>query len=87
VPFVGVGNASTSLLQWDKPAIDGPCTIVYNQHWGEQEVTIEADSPTYKDLWHLADKLIRHSGDEHHIYIENFRHNAERNVWELSTGS
>jgi len=83
------------LLHWGGPAIDGECTIVYSQHWGEEEVSETAVNPTFHDLHMIASRLIERSGDEHHVFIENFTntcapgvvHDHPCNVWELHTGS
>lgn len=41
---------------------------------------------TYMELWLIADRLIRASGDWHHSFIEAFAARGE-NVYELVTGS
>lgn len=75
-----------SLLMSKQPAINGECTIVYDMHWGEDEVSETVTDPTYTDLYLIASRLIHRSGDTHHVFIENFYHD-HANVWKLSTGS
>lgn len=42
---------------------------------------------TWMELWTLSEQLIIDSGDEHHIFIESFEHNAKKGYYELFTGS
>lgn len=43
---------------------------------------------TYIELWTIADRLITLSGDEHHVFIENFsNYKSNDNNYELQTGS
>lgn len=56
-----------------------------------QGQVISFDSPktlSWLDMWKEADKIIRMSGDGHHIFIEDF-HEDKKNPghYELSTGS
>lgn len=49
--------------------------LIYDSHWGEngdQKVLLPSEPFTWGQLWILADQLIRHSGDEHHVFIEDF---------------
>lgn len=41
---------------------------------------------TYLELWQIADRLMKASGDSHHVFIEGFAPRGE-NVFELVTGS
>lgn len=64
-------------------------TIVYKVHWGDKEVCHVIEGPTWGDVYKAADRCIRESGDEHHIFIENldemeFDENGEMELW---TGS
>ncbi len=56
-------------------------TMVYAEYWpatdsqarpGKPLTVALPDDPTWHDLHKAADELIRQSGDEHHVFIENF---------------
>lgn len=60
--------------------------VAYSNHWGEEPVQMNIPkNSTWLDLWRAADSLIKKSGDEHHIFIEQFT--LRDNVLILSTGS
>lgn len=43
---------------------------------------------TWLELWKIADQIIKNSGDEHHIFIENFEPiNPTTGAFKLNTGS
>lgn len=46
----------------------------------------KVEGHTWIDLWRAADKVIRESGDDHHIFIECFLRD-QTTVLKLSTGS
>lgn len=47
--------------------------LVYKDHWGEEEVSMPLyDNITWGALWDVADELIVKSGDQHHVFIEDF---------------
>lgn len=60
--------------------------LLYKEHWGEKEVRVTIEGPTYKDLWAAGERAILESGDLHHIYIELFEFNKDGEL-ELTTGS
>ena len=56
-------------------------------HWGDKTVAVKAGK-TWADLYVAADKCIRDSGDNHHIYIENFIPSSiNSKILFLTTGS
>ncbi len=67
--------------------------ICYRDHWGEEPVyeTIKTEGRghgTWMDLWAAADRCIRRSGDDHHIFIESFQPVADQpHQLRLTTGS
>jgi len=67
--------------------------ICYRDHWGEEPVyeTIKTEGRghgTWMDLWAAADRCIRRSGDDHHIFIESFQTVADQpHQLRLTTGS
>jgi hypothetical protein len=74
-----------SVRDFNKIAFKGTFTICYKEHWGDVVEPIKVKNPTFLDLWKAADKLIRMSGDTHHIFIEDFK--KYRNKLTLWTGS
>ena len=68
---------------------DGVIQLAYRDHWGNNgPVFVEVKGNTWVDLYEAADEAIRASGDEHHVYIEEFRVNPEcPEQLILSTGS
>ena len=61
--------------------------IVYPSHWGANKGRhYPIMGPTWLDVYRAADLAIRDSGDGHHIFIEQFRPQADNTV-ELVTGS
>lgn len=62
--------------------------IAYKDHWGKGPVFAEVRGNTWADLYKAADECIRASGDEHHVFIEQFTANPnEPRQLFLSTGS
>lgn len=65
--------------------------LIYCNHWGDETVRIPLKSGdlTWGELYHAADKLIRQSGDEHHVFIESLtvRKGPNGQYLELDTGS
>lgn len=64
-------------------------TVVYKVHWGDKEVRHKIEGPTWGDVYIAADRCIRESGDDHHVFIENLDENEfdENGEMELFTGS
>lgn len=65
--------------------------LVYCNHWGGETVRVplKAGELTWGELYHAADKAIRDSGDNHHVYIESLqvRSGPNGHYVELDTGS
>ncbi len=62
--------------------------VCYKDHWGDAAVTAEIPGPTWRDLYIAADRCIRNSGDDHHIFIEHFGTVADLpHQLRLTTGS
>lgn len=59
--------------------------VSYKDHWGAEAQHCAVYGNTWRDLYRAADNCIRNSGDEHHIFIENFRLVGDNLV--LTTGS
>lgn len=64
---------------------EGVTTVTYRDHWGDQPVVTPINGGTYAALYVAANACIRDSGDEHHVYIEDFRKVGDTLV--LTTGS
>lgn len=60
--------------------------LLYDGHWGERAVTVTIEGSTWLDLWRAADTAITESGDEHHVFIEDFDENTDDTLT-LTTGS
>lgn len=65
--------------------------LVYRNHWGDKPVHIplRKGDVTWGELYHAADKAIRQSGDDHHVFIERLTvHQGPNGPYvELNTGS
>lgn len=48
-----------------------------DEYWGKS-TSCTLTNPTYLQLWAAADKLIRKSGDHHHVYIEGFKRRGDK---------
>jgi hypothetical protein len=61
--------------------------VHYKDHWGNP-VTTDIVGATWKALYVAADKAILDSGDNHHVFIEQFTPSKEdSSILILSTGS
>lgn len=58
-------------------------------NYQDQSIIFDTEKTlSWLDMWKEADKLIRMSGDGHHIFIENFNKDKKNSGhYELSTGS
>lgn len=64
---------------------EGVTRVVYKDHWGSTPVSTEINGGTWAALYVAADACIRDSGDEHHVFIEQFKQFGDTLV--LTTGS
>lgn len=71
-------------LYEDHPYRNANC-IVYRNHWGAGPVRVKFEGTRWADLFAAADAAIRASGDDHHIFIEQFQVDGTDLV--LQTGS
>lgn len=84
--FVSMWSMYDGVNDVEEPSPYKARTMVYKNHWGEPvEATLPEGKLTWLDLWKAADKCIKESGDDHHIFIEGFRQNG--GMLELVTGS
>jgi hypothetical protein len=51
---------------------EGATHVVYKDHWGGKPVSKAINGLTWAALYVAADACIRDSGDEHHVFIEQF---------------
>jgi len=72
------------LLQSQHP-FTGATEVAYSDHWGNKTVTAPIEGNLWVDLYRAADRCIRASGDDHHIFIEQFQ--PEGRTLVLQTGS
>ena len=56
----------------DKHPFEGAKEVVYSDHWGQGIVADVISGDTWGDLFLAADSCIRSSGDDHHMFIEEF---------------
>lgn len=62
--------------------------VCYRDHWGDEAVYETVEGGTWIDLYEAADRCIRRSGDDHHIFIEAFEPVANQpHQLRLTTGS
>lgn len=60
-------------------------TVTYETHWGPKPVVKGIAGTSWAALYTAANACIRDSGDEHHVFIEDFKVRGDTLV--LSTGS
>jgi hypothetical protein len=72
----------------DRHPYEGADRVVYRDHWGKNPVSCSINGSTWAALWIAANACIRDSGDDHHIFIEDFSPDSEDpRTLVLSTGS
>ena len=64
---------------------EGVKYVSYKDHWGNGVVTKAINGNTWAALYIAADACIRDSGDDHHVFIEDFRKSGDTLL--LTTGS
>jgi len=64
---------------------EGIATVTYKDHWGDKPIVKPVNGLTYAALYVAADAAIRDSGDEHHVFIEQFKQVGSTLL--LTTGS
>lgn len=69
----------------DNHPYDGAKYVSYKDHWGNGVVTQAINGNTWAALYVAANACIRDSGDEHHVFIEDFRRSGDTLL--LTTGS
>jgi hypothetical protein len=72
----------------DRHPFEGADRVVYKDHWGDKPVSCSINGLTWAALYVAADACIRDSGDNHHIFIEQFTlAKDDSRTLILSTGS
>lgn len=72
----------------DRHPFEGADRVVYKDHWGDGPTSCSINGLTWAALYVAADAAIRDSGDEHHVFIEQFRPSKEDpRTLIVSTGS
>ena len=56
----------------DRHPFEGADRVVYKDHWGKNPVSYSINGLTWSALWIAANACIRDSGDDHHVFIEQF---------------
>lgn len=66
----------------------GATHVCYDTHWGSEDVWMPINGDRWVDLYDAADRCIRRSGDDHHVFIEGFDPVADQpQTLRLTTGS
>lgn len=72
----------------DRHPFEGADRVVYRSHWGPKPVSVSVNGLSWSALWMAANACIRDSGDEHHVFIEQFSQDPQDSrTLILSTGS
>ncbi len=72
----------------DRHPFEGADRVVYKDHWGDKPVSCSINGLTWAALYVAADACIRDSGDNHHVFIEQFKPaKDDPRTLILSTGS
>lgn len=72
----------------DRHPFEGADRIVYRDHWGPKPVSSSINGLSWAALWVAANRCVRDSGDEHHVFIEQFSPDPkDPRTLVLSTGS
>ena len=69
----------------DNHPYEGAKYVSYKDHWGNGVVTQAINGNTWAALYVAANACIRDSGDDHHVFIEDFRKSGDTLL--LTTGS
>jgi hypothetical protein len=69
----------------ERHPFEGVNTVTYKDHWGDSPVVTQINGGTWAALYVAANAAIRDSGDEHHVFIEDFRKVGDTLI--LTTGS
>lgn len=68
-------------------AFPGKRKMTYAVNWGNKDIELDLpENPTWLDMWKAADRIIKDSGDQHHVFIEGFTE-KDGGVLDLDTGS
>ncbi len=84
-----ISNENNFISIWSIHEVDDMNSIFgYVEAVKYEDIIEQVNSEvTWLQLWGIADRLIRLSGDEHHLFIENFNKSSKDNCHHLSTGS
>lgn len=69
----------------ERHPFEGIATVTYKDHWGTEPIVKPVNGLTYAALYVAADAAIRDSGDQHHVFIEQFKQVGSTLL--LTTGS
>ena len=89
---LGLDNSEWSIFEVDnlsnRHPFAGADRVVYKDHWGSKPVQCSVNGSTWVALFIAANACIRDSGDEHHVFIEQFTPSKDDSrTLILSTGS
>jgi len=73
---LGLDNSVWSIFEVenlaDRHPFEGADRVVYKDHWGNKPVSCSVNGLTWAALYIAANACIRDSGDNHHVFIEQF---------------
>lgn len=69
----------------DRHPFEGVTTVTYKNHWGVNPVVVPVNGSTWAALYVAGNAAIRDSGDDHHVFIEQFKKVGDTLV--MTTGS
>jgi hypothetical protein len=72
----------------ERHPFEGATEVLYKDHWGQRAISKPVVGSTWAALYVAANACIRDSGDDHHIFIEQFvADQPQPGVLRLTTGS
>ena len=69
----------------ERHPFEGVATVTYKDHWGANPVVVPVNGSTWAALYVAGNAAIRGSGDDHHVFIEQFK--KVGNTLVMTTGS
>ena len=69
----------------ERHPFEGVTTVTYKNHWGTNPVVVPVNGSTWAALYVAGNAAIRDSGDDHHVFIEQFKKVGDTLV--MTTGS
>lgn len=72
----------------DRHPFEGATQVVYKNHWGKGDIVVPVNGSTWAALYVAGNAAIRDSGDNHHVFIEQFKQSSiNPEILFMTTGS